>query len=267
MGKSSMSETEMIAERYQYIENNVFDDVNQLSRNLKVMKYNTDHDWYNCSIISQYEGKDESEVRVYNLYKWREIFEENMNICVPRPGKRVFLLIPVFYEDEEQGTLNLRFDSEEFYYLSALSNNANKTYLCKSQAEVAMEKYELTKKSSILKKGWQERLLEDYLNKYQFYKNAKDQTKEFYRSIMLYTFGSNLLIETHKIGLKYPEYEKDKITIYRNIHQLITSFHIAFKTFLALLNENHRELQEKGLVEDRAFRNGYERLKQLDRGR
>lgn len=250
----------MIAERYTYLDQ-VFKDVKTLTRNLKVMKFNTDHDWYNCSIISQFQSRNENEVRVYSIKRWQEIFQENLNIIVPLSGQRVFLLEPIF--DEEDCLLN--FKPKEFYYSSYLSNNQKKVYRCKSQAQAAMEEYSLKKNASLLKKGWQEQLLDDYLNKYSFYVEADEQMKEFYRNIMLYTFGSNLLIETRRIKLKIPE-SKDNLSVYRNIHQLITNFHIAFKTFLSLLDENHRELKDKGVIEDRPFRKGYERLKSLERG-
>lgn len=246
-----------------YIRNNVFTNAKQLTTNLIVMKYNPTFEWFNCARISK-NAETDDDIFVNTKEGWEnflgtEIAEqgkEEMNRC------RVPLLYPLYLLE----TRRIEWDILNTYPLRAFLIHQKPELQHKSAIEKVLEKHKFENICPYLKAGWHKMMFQQYLSTFQFFYEASNEMKEYYVKMLIISFGSNLKIPEEKGTYRLPENctLKEEM-VYRNIHELVTTFHTFFAYFLSVLQDMQPRMKEIGYLKDVNMYNGLDMLDKLEK--
>lgn len=253
--------TDTIKNIYSYIQNYFLSNQIVFSRNLKVMKFNTDLEWFNCaSIAVNIRNGAYEQVIVNTIEGWESVLESEHELSLIESDiKGIPLLNPCYSEEDDY----LTFDILDTYYLMDFKIDFNLKYKRKSAISIVLENYkEYLSMLNLLKDGWQDIFLNNYLKLFEFYYLADEPLKRFYLETLRLVFAEELHIKDDTFH-KLENEEYDLITIYRNVHELITSFHVAYKTYLNSLEKVYREIGIELEQIAITHSNVYERIKQL----
>lgn len=230
----------MIDGIYEYIRNDVFSDPQLLMHNMKVIKFNPNLEWFNCAMIASQHRNDYS-VFVNTLERWELIceLEENQQLELVHSRKPVKLFYPFYNEEENLFDFSLL----ETWFLKDFTNTYNVSYFKKSSISIVIEKYQdYSKMIGLLNKTWQNTFLQCYLELFDFYYSANEDLRKFYFQILLYTFGEELRITELEPFVLYENLKLDKLYIYKNLHDLISSFHLALDVYLSNVSKLYHDL-------------------------
>ena len=232
---------EVLNSLYSYIRNYVFNDSGAFIRNIRTIKSNTDLEWFNCaSIAQQKRSGNENAVVVNTIAGWEYIMEEEEMHLVDEMIKPIPLLSPTYFEEENYIT----FDLIDTYYLSDFMPVSNRSYTRLSAIGKVIKNYdkEYIHLLNLLKEGWQIVFIQHYLELFDFFKNSDEQTKTFYAQTLTIVFGKELHITGDKTISMPSLKEKDVIQVYKNVYEIIVSFHIAYSNYLQALNRIDRNI-------------------------
>ncbi|WP_290452005.1 hypothetical protein [Faecalibaculum rodentium] len=211
---------------YEHIEKKSFSSVQKMKRDLEVMKYNTDLEWFNCALIAQAE-LIHNPVFAFPFHVWEQIFPDaNIQPSDPPGDGQIMLLVPRFYIT----SCSLDFDLIPAFFQDALSIR-NLQYSRASKAEYNAKKYHLKRYKLVLPKNWQRKLVNLYLEKMPFYDSKHTSEASFYRTVLLLCFHQELMMDD------VPDLKLDvippsrRIEVYQNIHLAISQFHKAVSQY------------------------------------
>ncbi len=221
--------SDSINDIYKYIREEAFNSSNELKRNLKVFKYNSELEWFNCCLIAK-QKKDLFAVNT--MKRWESLVGEK-DLKLKESSSFLQLLKPSFNQEKN----NLDFIPLDTCFLSDIENE----YLVYTKSTSIMEtiyKYDSYEEYlKLLKEDWQTTYLECYLKLFDFYYVANEELKDFYMQALRYTFSEQLDMKRNEDLFVLDENPIDKLYIYRNIHNLIVSFHIVYKAYLERLSD------------------------------
>lgn len=232
---------EYIDNIYNYIRDDVFKDKDVLMRNLKTFKYNTDLEWFNCCLIAQKEN--ESSVNVNTLNRWNGLLGSETSLNLKESSEYLKLLKPKV--DIENSTLD--FETIDTCFLNDLDKDGLSYFRRASIMDVVVDFENYDEMLKLLQEGWLNKFFECYLKLFDFFYVANDELKSFYIQILKYAFGYDFEREVKEELISLEDNPIDKLYIYRNIHNLVVSFHIVFKAYLTKLNEIYLNISEMGL--------------------
>ncbi|WP_304862920.1 hypothetical protein [Faecalibaculum rodentium] len=220
-------ETRAIIDKvYEHIEKTPFSSVEEMKRDLEVMKHNTDLEWFNCALIAQAKLRNDP-VFAFPLHVWAQTFpKENIQPSDPPGDGQIMLLVPRFYIT----SCSLDFDLIPVFFQDALSVR-NLQFSRASKAEYNVRKYRMKWLKPFLPKNWQRKLVSQYLNQLPFYDPGQHSEASFYRDILLFCFQQELMINTApdlKLGTIPPS---KRVEVYQNIHLAVSEFHKAVSQY------------------------------------
>lgn len=248
----------------QHIINCAFKDKSFFIRNIKVMKFNTELEWFNCALIAM-DCRSSNRFIVNTLQRWDYILgtdDENKPFLNAKPVK---LLKPVYEKDNN----TFYFDLIDTYYLDELEISKHKKvkYTRKSSIERVIDKKKnYAEFERILKNGWQDIFIESYLKMFDFYHFSDKAKQMFYKNLILFVFGEELKIKTpHEFSsIKFKD--EEKITVYRHLHELISCFHIAFQSYLDELEALQKEIGDLSVEQPRLRSETHDLMEKLSKG-
>lgn len=273
-----------------YIRDFVFSDHSTFWRNLMVMKYNPDLEWFNCAAIA-YMGKQKNllddELVAYPLSIWADKLgyqevkaNEDKIQSEPFRKKSSYLIVPYFENLEEFGEIGteLSFVRMRVYFKSdidlanSIPEEENKHKIITnvvSPFQTILDEFNFNPKR--LNEKWHRNFIMNYLNNYDFYKDASQKLKDSYYAIMVSSFGNNLQInfkgEHERIDFIELNKSTDAYTQYYRIFTLLSNFINAIYIFLIQLSAMER-LREKDNKDDKhLYVNGQEAIKLLAQGK
>ncbi|WP_276930874.1 hypothetical protein [Faecalibaculum rodentium] len=174
----------VVDEVYEYVTEVSFSSVQEMKRNLEVMKYNIDLEWFNCALIAKAKVLDHP-VFCFPLHVWQHIFPEANIMPSDPPGDgQIMLLVPRFHII----SCSLDFELIPSFFQDALSIR-NLHYARSSMAEYNAMKYRLKRYKPVLPKNWQRKLVTQYLAKMPFYDSKHTSEAMFYRDVLLFLFS------------------------------------------------------------------------------
>lgn len=232
-----------IAEISEYIDS-VFKNKDVLMRNVRAMKFNADLEWFNCAIIAKKQNKSNMVV-VNTIYNWEYILENEDGLELYDGKKPVRLLKPVYSSSNN----TLSFEFIDTYYLDDFKNIKNVKYKKLSAVDTVIADHKnFLELQHILKNGWQDIFIESYLKQFDFYYLASEELKTFYHELLTFIFGEELVLDSPKsVGALNEKSIPNKIAIYKHMHELISCFHIAYKSYLDELDTLYREIPDLSL--------------------
>ena len=232
---------EVLTSLYSYIRNYALSDSQSFIRNLRVIKSNTDLEWFNCALIAQQKRIGAEHAVVVNTIEGWEYIMEIEGLKIRNDSiKPLCLLSPVYFEEENYLTFNLL----DVYYLDDFEPISNRSYTRMSAIGQVLQEYKKEYPSllHLLKEGWQETFLQKYLMLFDFYRKAEKNMQTFYMQSLKMVFGKELHIKGDKI-VSIPDLKKnDALSVYKNLHECIVSFHIAYASYLSALCSIDRQI-------------------------
>lgn len=215
---------------YEYSKD-VFQKDTVLIRNLEVIKRNVDLEWFNCLLIAANTNMTQnSRFVVHTLNEWATFLDRTIILNKMEP---VHLLAPFYDPDREE----LLFFEHDVYCMDHFQLEETD----KEPNDVALEKikrsFGFENLRKILRDGWQERFISDYLQLFSFYKEALEKEQLFYGTVLKLVFGKNLYLEKHleisgKGLIEMTSQSANKMNLYIQMYKLITEFHVYFAQWL-----------------------------------
>lgn len=246
-----------------YIRYNVFTNAKQLTTNLIVMKYNPTFEWFNCARISKSVETD-NDIFVNTKEGWENMLgweireqekQEMIRSCVP-------LLYPLY--DPRQRKIEWSLLST--YPLRAFLMDEKPILHHVSAIDKVLQNNKYSSIVSYLKNGWHRSMFKQYLSTFSFYYESRPEMIEYYLKILTISFGANLKIPEEKGDCKIPEScTLKEETVYKNIHELVTTFHTFFRHYLNVLTEMEPRMKEIGYLKETNTYDGLEMLDKLER--
>lgn len=255
---------EIIKQIHEYIEDSAFKTEGVFVRNIRVMKFNTDLEWFNCALIAM-NFQPSNRVIVNTLQGWDSIleFEEENKPMLNSPPVR--LLKPVY--DSVKHTLH--FDLIDTYYIDQIDgfmhNKVN--YVRDSSIERVIKKKEnYDTLLKVLKYGWQDIFVESYLKLFDFYHFSNNEKRLFYKNLLMYVFGEELrIVKPHTLSSLKIEDGK-KLTVYKHMHEVISCFHIALQSYLDDLDALIIEIGDLTIEQPRLRSEAYHLMEKMSKG-
>lgn len=247
-----------------YINQGVFNQLNSFIRNLTTMKYNTDLEWFNCAIIAK-ESKDD-EVIVKTKEQWAVYYESDRELEESGDNHPINLLFPYFDEREDMITFKL----QKTYFRRAFIINHNYKFYVFSSIERVIKEYDYMKLRQQLKENWEIKFIEQYLKKFQFYHESSEVERNFYKKILLITYGAALDVvvpEENRNIKEISDLSIEPISLYKRIHSIITEFHLYVEYFLVHLKNKYNTIKQLEILREQEIPEGYELLNLLELGK
>ena len=232
---------EYIDNIYRYIHDDVFKNKDVLMRNLRVFKYNTDLEWFNCCLIAKKDN--ETGFIVNTLKRWNDLLERNDSLELKESSKYIKLLKPKI--DPERSCLE--FETIDTCFLNDIKSDGLTYFRRATIMDVVSEFENYDEMLKLLKEDWLKKFFECYLKLFDFYYVANEELKNFYMQILEFAFGYDFEVEIEEEMISLDNNPIDKLYIYRNIHNLVVSFHIVLKAYFIRLNEVYMNITEMGL--------------------
>lgn len=254
----------LIKQIHEYIVGSAFKTESIFVRNIRVMKFNTDLEWFNCALIAM-NFQASNRVIVNTLQGWDAILEfeeENKPVLNISP---VHLLKPVY--DNINHTFH--FDLIDTYYIDQIDgfmhNKVN--YVRDSSIERVIKKKEnYDKLLKVLKYGWQDVFVESYLKLFDFYHFSNNEKRLFYKNLLMYVFGEELrIVNPHTLSSLKIE-DDNKLTVYKHMHELISCFHIAFQSYLDDLDALIIEIGDLTIEQPRLRSETFHLMEKMSKG-
>lgn len=249
-----------------YIRSGVFTDQTALKQNLLVMKYNPNFEWFNCVRIGKHSDSAD-EIYVNTQEGWENLLDDELEFKDSSETVKRWE-VPLIYPFYDSYAKKVEFKILETYFLKAFKTERRLIY--KPPIIRALESGKFEKIQRQLRKEWQPKLIESYLNTFPIYKRSEQNLQDYFKSLMTYTFQEELNMERNKL-LKLDDEILDKISLdpvilYRYVHEMITSFHLFIRNYLKEWEMIQPRMIELGLVQSRDEFNALERLDNMERG-
>lgn len=254
----------IIEKQYRYINDTVFSNTSEFLRNIKAMKFNTNLEWFNISIIASSPNKGGSVV-VNTVSGWESVLEVETQspLQLKDKNKHPVLLLEPSYDNESD---HLTFIPLNTYYLDDFKIPKGIHYTRMSSIDLVIDNNDnYDSICRILKNGWQDTFLKCYLQIFDFYYYSSEEVKNFYFFVLKFIFSEELHISEIGDVKELNSCELDLLAIYRNIYELITSFHLAFNMYLEGLDIVYREIETLNL-DKTVISHTYGNVKRMKKG-
>lgn len=255
---------EIIDQLREYITNDVFKDEGTFVRNIRVVKFNTELEWFNCALIGMCNFPS-NRIVVNTLQGWDYVLGSEVLNKPLGNSSPVKLLKPVYDRDNN----TLQFTLIDTYYIDQLEGFVYEKVKYVRESSIGRiidkkENYEDIKR--ILKNGWQDIFIESYLKLFDFYYLSNKERRSFYKNLLKYVFGEELGIETPQTLSSLKVEKEHKITLYKQLHELISCFHIAFQSYIDELDDLQKEIGVLTIEQPRLRSDAYQMMEKMSKG-
>lgn len=245
-----------------YVQEQAFRSDKSITKFLYTMKYNPTLEWFNCARIASCIKENEDELLVHSLTGWEKILdmelESELNAIEPY---KIALLSPFFsYQN------GFEWEPVDVYPKYIIDSITPVMIYRTTPIQNILHANGFDEIRPYLHEAWANKSFEKYLSYFHFYYEASDALKQFYRSILFLSFGKDLKIKEEYQGINLHCIDNmDRIVIFKNIHEIITTFHVYMKRFLKVFDSSKERLKELGYLKENVVYNGLEQLEKLER--
>lgn len=218
---------------------------------LNLMKFNPYLEWYNTLLLYHYQDFSNTSYVAKTLDLWlNEIHDENLEKAIHKT--EINLLFPTLIQEDEQPD-QFEWQLIPFYLITTVeAGAAEEMYL---PIHAMTDIFDFERYQMILKLGWQNNFIQNYIKQFRFIQFEDEMTKEFYANALLFIFQDELHCPERVELMDTTEFF-NPVAVYRRLHRLVANLPQAYLLFLQNLKTTYKSLENKNMKRTPEFK-GY----------